>query len=656
LLVYFAMRVANQEFAPWRFQPLKRWLREEKLAASTVGLAQLTFLSLHLLVSILLCAPLLIWAGAIARTELTTVSVTFLLLIFYSLSYGVWGLVTLALWERKAENRQVLVRCFFFSVAIVSALIYLPLNPVAYLLSYLAREELASLTIGGLKWSATAVHFGFHLSLLGTGLATYLWALKRGGTVLIPEPEVLRAKFAALLRWEERKRREHVLLALGCYALVAAILMLPLSALWTPWISPWLLPIFFYLVGAPFLLLMDRWRSGSPARALARLDKALRLDERAITAWEILTRKQHLATELLVVREAGERLKAFEPKTIFPREVTWAAYVIAPLLALWLGVLWLDMGGQNEPPSRPSVPSAIAHKLREFARELQQLAKAEGLRESLNIGRELEKTADKRLEGATVDEGFKSELAAAAKKIQELAREEKTSLAAAATQEGLRDLRTELEVARDSLKFRDGVSDREISSELYERLAGLPQLKSAMEKGFPPGAGRGERELQSFLDKLEREASQELDRRALLETQQFLERMLKDGDAPGGESETRIAGREEHDSLGAGQKEQTKGSFPGTEPGTKEGTSELPQQPPGRAATHLKGLLGEGGSAGVMLKGRPSAGKPNLPQEEVVVSYQRRAEAELNSERVPEALKETIKNYFLSLGMGEGGK
>jgi hypothetical protein len=183
LLVYFAMRVANQEFAPWRFQPIKHWLQKEKVPAASVGAAQLMFLSLHLLVSVLLCAPLLIWAGAIARTPLTAVLFTFFLLGFYSLSYGVWGLVTLALWERKSENRQVVVRCFFFSVAIVSALVYLPLNPVAYLLSYLGREELAPLTIGGWRWSATAVHFGFHLLLLATGIVTYRWALERGGPV-----------------------------------------------------------------------------------------------------------------------------------------------------------------------------------------------------------------------------------------------------------------------------------------------------------------------------------------------------------------------------------------------------------------------------------------------------------------------------------------
>jgi hypothetical protein len=183
LLVYFAMRVANQEFAPWRFQSLKHWLREEKISAASVGMGQLAFLSLHLLVSILLCAPLLMWAGAIARTQLTTVLFTFFLLGFYSLSYGVWGLVTLVLWERKSENRQVLVRCFFFSVVIVSALVYLPLNPVAYMLSYLGQEELPPLALGGSKWSATTIHFGFHLLLLATGMVSYRWALSRGGTV-----------------------------------------------------------------------------------------------------------------------------------------------------------------------------------------------------------------------------------------------------------------------------------------------------------------------------------------------------------------------------------------------------------------------------------------------------------------------------------------
>lgn len=179
LMVYFAIRVANQEFSPWRFQPLKRWLVDEKLAPGAVALGHLGFLSLHLLISLLLCAPLLLWAGAIARTGAISILLTCVLLVFYSMSYGVWGLALLALWERKAENRQVLVRCFFFVVAIASALIYLPLNPVAYLLAYLGRDELPALTLGAWRGSPALVHFGFHWVLLALGLAIYGWALSR---------------------------------------------------------------------------------------------------------------------------------------------------------------------------------------------------------------------------------------------------------------------------------------------------------------------------------------------------------------------------------------------------------------------------------------------------------------------------------------------
>lgn len=473
---------------------------------------------------------------------------------------------------------------------------------------------------------------------------------------MIPEWEVLQQKFAALLEWKKNRRRERLLISLGCYSLLAALLTVPFSGLLQAWLNPWLAPLLVCLPIALFLLAADR-RSGDVARELTRLDKALGLEERAITAWEILIRKETAAAELLVVKQAGERLKSFDPRTIFPRELTWQAYALAPLFVLWLGLLWFGIGLQTERVARPSLPPSIAQKLREFARQLQEMAKAQGLRESLNIGRELERTAQKRLEGATADERFKREVAAAAKKIEAMTQDPNASFNAQATQEGLRDLKTELEVARDSLGFPEGAAgEREIGSELYERLAGLPHLKQAVEKNLPSGAGGGAKELKSFLDQLEKDVSREMDRRALLDTQQFLEQMLKEGRAKGGEDNARVAGREERDFPGVGQEENSKRTAPGTQPGKKDGVSEPPQQFQAGAATHLKGLLGEGGSSGLMLKGKPSAGKATLAQDEVVASYERRAEAELNTERVPEALKETIKNYFLSLGMGEGGK
>jgi hypothetical protein len=179
LTVYFALRVANQEFAPWRFKATRRWLRDDGLAVAKVGQGQLAFLSVHVGLSILLCLPFLIWAAAIARTPLARVGGTLFLLMFYAFSYSIWGLVTLVLWERRAESRQVFIRCLFFCVVVVSALFYLPVNPVAFMLAYLGRQELAPLSVAGWQVPAAVVHVVFHLLIGGTGLLAYRWALRR---------------------------------------------------------------------------------------------------------------------------------------------------------------------------------------------------------------------------------------------------------------------------------------------------------------------------------------------------------------------------------------------------------------------------------------------------------------------------------------------
>jgi hypothetical protein len=179
LLVYFAMRVANQEFAPWRFRALNHWVREQGQTVASISRAHCYFLLAHIGFSLFLCAPFLIWAGAIARTPLTSIAVTFLLLPFYQLSYGVWGLMALALWERRLENRQVFIRSFFVCLVILSALFYLPLNPVAFLLAYLSRQEVPPLVLFGSPWPAVYVHLIYHIALGGIGYALYHWALRR---------------------------------------------------------------------------------------------------------------------------------------------------------------------------------------------------------------------------------------------------------------------------------------------------------------------------------------------------------------------------------------------------------------------------------------------------------------------------------------------
>jgi hypothetical protein len=49
-----------------------------------------------------------------------------------------------------------------------------------FLLSYLGRDEMTPLYLWGHRWSAPAIHFLFHLLLLGSGLIAYGWALSKG--------------------------------------------------------------------------------------------------------------------------------------------------------------------------------------------------------------------------------------------------------------------------------------------------------------------------------------------------------------------------------------------------------------------------------------------------------------------------------------------
>jgi hypothetical protein len=179
LLIYFSLRVANQEFAPWRFKPLRSWIRDEGQSVEIIGWGQWDFFITHVGLALLLVLPLLAWAGAIARTPLSSIAGTILLLSFYAVSYGVWGLAALALWERRLENRQVFVRCLFAALVILTALFYGTINPVMFLVAYLGRQELAPLVVFGWSLPASAVNIGFHLALGTSGYRIHRWALRK---------------------------------------------------------------------------------------------------------------------------------------------------------------------------------------------------------------------------------------------------------------------------------------------------------------------------------------------------------------------------------------------------------------------------------------------------------------------------------------------
>ncbi len=469
--------------------------------------------------------------------------------------------------------------------------------------------------------------------------------------------ELVQAKLASLLAWERRKRWEQILCTAVGVALLSAIVLLPLHGHLPIHEWRWFVPGALLLALAPYFFYRQRWRAQDDRRALVQLDKAMHLEERASTAWELAARAETGATAELVFKQAHDRLRTMELRTVLPRQWGWQAYAVAPLLALWLGLLWFD--GDPSFMEQQRAPKNLAHQLREFARELQEKAKSESLRESLKAGQELEQLAQKNIAAKSDDEQLKKELAAVAQKLAAAGKSgaDKNSFSAGESQQSLQDLKAELDAARDLLDFPDGVKGtQELPQQWMDRLASLPQVKKQLDREQQGGQGLGQNELKAFLDRLNQQATGELDRRALLDAQQFLEQLMQSGQGQKNQSNVQSAAGGEQESAGDGTREKNHSNRPGNEPGKNDGTNSLPEFR-GGAQTQVKGSLGAGDSSAVFFKGKPTPGKSELGQDdEVVANYRRQAEQELNSERVPEALKETIRNYFLSLENSEPRK
>jgi hypothetical protein len=464
-------------------------------------------------------------------------------------------------------------------------------------------------------------------------------------------PDMLRRKLSEILSWEKRKRREEILAAIFFYALLGAALAVPLYPSFLSGVIRWLVPVGLGVALAPFCFFTRRWRQADSVRALARADRALRLEERALTAWELLRCNDQRAAALLVFKEASEKLARVDAKTLLRRSWSWQAYFVLPVLAGWVGIMGINPRFEFGGGSRLSTPT-WAQELRRFARQLQDKAKSEGLRASFHLGQELEKVAQKGIDSNESNERLKTEVTGMMQKIDsaERAAPEQESLAAGESAQSLTDLQAELEAAQDMLNFRDG--DRRMQNlgpEWLDRLASLPQLKRQFDKSDGPQRSLSRSGLKSFLDRLERQVTGELDRRALLDARRVLERMIKEREGEKGDSDARIAGPGKAKNFDSVARGDNSGPLPGTEPGQKTDGLATRSQPPAGAATRLDGIIGVGPSLGVLLKGKPGPEESKVSQEEIIASYRRQAEAELNSERVPEALKETIKNYFLSL-------
>ncbi len=464
----------------------------------------------------------------------------------------------------------------------------------------------------------------------------------------------LRNKFSELLAWERTRRREKILLAALAYSFLVSLSLLPLRGALAAWVDPFFFPPVLFFVFAAVQFFFRPWREVDSLRAVSLLDRTLGLEERALTAAEILKRDAPGAVERHVLSEAGDKLRDIDVRALFKRQWSWQALSALPLLLLWLTLIQLGVGADFG--AGKSGPASLAEKLRDFSQELKQKAEAERLAESLKIAEALRALAEERLAGKTSERTLGENLAAMEKQLAEktpAGGEGDFDLAGRAREE-LAALKAELEAAKGPLRSGPRASEKE----LLERLQALPRLSEAMERGGWPMGNMGAQELnglqglQGLLDKLERNIAGELDRRALADARDFLSLLLRGGDRGELPSE-KIPGAGRAAQNRSEERAGGQGQFAGDQPGTQ---AQVSQPPPGRAgaATELPpSLLGEGKSSGFNWRGEAQSGGSKIPEQEVAASYRRQVEEDLAAEKIPPALKETVKKYFLSLGMTE---
>jgi len=453
----------------------------------------------------------------------------------------------------------------------------------------------------------------------------------------------LRETFDGLRKWEQQKHRERLLLEAFVYALLVALVTVPVRE-WLPFAltPPLVAPLCFVLI-AVLLLLSRRRRQGEFVRTLNQLDRKLHLQEQALTAWEILCRQGERPAERLVLEAADAKLEGISLRSLFARRLGWQAYAAPILLIVLLLTPWLPVGA---PPAASSGAASLAQQIKELATQLKKEAQEKHLAESLRIAQELAEVAEKKLRGESDRVELGHALGAVVDSMENvfqalptgqdvdwggLASENLEKL-----KERLRDLRNQQTLPGSLTGGRSGLLD-----ELG--LASLDRRRSARQN-------MSEDEIREFLSKLSREAAAEHDRRSLKRTREFLTELLLRNPQGSGMQEYAAPGVPDGSNK-PGQQQMAPGSRPGDAPG-RPGVAEA-YDPAFRAKvlSHLQGLLGEGPSRGFSILGEGRAGTSVVPKEEVVVRYERQIEEQLSSEQIPADFKDTIKNYFLSLGV-----
>jgi hypothetical protein len=103
------------------------------------------------------------------------------------------------------------------------------------------------------------------------------------------------------------------------------------------------------------------------------------------------------------------------------------------------------------------------------------------------------------------------------------------------------------------------------------------------------------------------------------------------------------------DAEGPGSTSSSIGTGRGSDPETRRSRIAETNAP----ATKIPGQSGEGGVRRTYVRTLPLKADPAVPLEDVIATYQRRAEESLVREEIPPRNRDIVKAYFLSIGLVE---
>jgi hypothetical protein len=428
-----------------------------------------------------------------------------------------------------------------------------------------------------------------------------------------------------------------------------------------------------------------------PMGLLIRADRTLKLRERLSTAYELATSPHPHPLRPIVLQEAARVARSVNPFRVIPsttpRTLRWTPFL---LLAIVL-VLVVDFGmflpqsfiGGNERPS--STLSEQGQQLERQGKRLETEARRRGLERSMEAGRRMQ-SLGQRLQNEKVNE---REAMARVNSLSEYVRnlEEELKKMAVLEDVSLSKVR-EVMVNQASVSSevqrllgmmgRGKLSPSEMRN-LQERLQSLGQqgvlderLSEALNQ-LRDGDLEGAREmLEDYL--LQDQMAQDFEH--LQRAERALDRGFEHGSDPSEEMDVDAPGRdssEDSEYEMAGDPRGGSGGLPGdlegddyldsegmgsnssigSGRGTESETSRNRMTEAKSPASRITGQTGEGGVRRSYVRALPLKADAAIPLEEVITTYQKRAEESLLREEIPPNNRDLVRAYFLAIGLVE---